>query len=156
MRMGALALFAVLLSGCGGSEPAAAPVQPKAVAPKRAPDHRSNLALENQVSSRMVEDHMLDSPKLPGGSLGEYESKGKKYQMFIIEAASGQEAALILFGYKATLQNPEYISYMGGYYGSDGKQPVYIFSKKEYVAGIVGLGMTEADPMARSLAGRLH
>ncbi len=157
MRIAALAFVAVFLMGCG-SDPAPAPApaaKPKAAAPKLK-DHRAGLALENQVSTRMVEDHILDSPKLPGGSFGEYEKKGKKYQMFIIETASGSEAALVLFGYKATLQNPEYISYMGGYYGSDGKQPVYIFSKKEYVAGIAGLSMAEADPIARSLASRLH
>lgn len=156
MRLGALAVLAVLLSGCGGSEPAAAPVQKAAVEKPKLKDHRAGLALENQVSTRMVADHILESPKLPGGSFGEYEKKGKKYQMFIIESASPQEAALILFSYKATLQNPEYIAYMGGYFGSDGKQSLYVFSKKEYVAGIVGLSMAEADPMARSLAGRLH
>lgn len=155
-RMGALAVLAVLLGGCGGSEPAAAPVPKAAVQKPKLKDHRAGLALENQVSARMVEDHILESPKLPGGSFGEYEKKGKKYQMFIIESASAQEAALILFSYKATLQNPEYIPYMGGYFGSDGKQSVYVFSKKEYVAGIAGLSMAEADPMARSLAGRLH
>jgi hypothetical protein len=156
-RLGALAVLAVLLSGCGGSEPAAAPVQKAAAVDKpKLKDHRAGLALENQVSTRMVEDHILESPKLPGGSFGEYEKKGKKYQMFIVESASAQEAALILFSYKATLQSPEYIAYMGGYFGSDGKQSVYVFSKKEYVAGIVGLSMAEADPMARSLAGRLH
>lgn len=119
-------------------------------------DHTPSLIQEGLLASRVVPDHILDQPKLPGGSLGEYQKKGRKYQAFIIDADSNQAAALLLFSFKAELKDPEYISYMGGYFGSDGKQPIYIFAKKQYVAGIAGLTMAEADPLARTMASRLH
>jgi len=152
----ALSILAVaLLSGCS-SAPEPAPAAPKAEAPKKVMDHTPALIQENLISSRLVPDHILDQPKLPGGSLGEYERKGKKYQAFIVDASTNQAAAMMLFDFKAVLKDPEYISYMGGYFGSDGKQPIYVFAKLQYVAGIVGLSKDEADPLARTLASRLH
>ncbi|HXJ41799.1 MAG TPA: hypothetical protein VNH18_21155 [Bryobacteraceae bacterium] len=161
MRRSAVpALLILSLAGCSSApEPAAAPApaaQPKAAAPKRVKDHQATLIQEGLLSSRLVPDHILDHPKLPGGSLGEYEKKGKKYQLFVVDADTNQAAAFLLFDVKNTLQTPEYISYMGGYFGSDGKQPVYVFAKLQYLAGVVGLSKDDADPIARVLASRLR
>ena len=151
-------LLVLALAGCSSApESAATPAaQPKPAPAKRLMDHQAALIQEGLLSSKLVPDHILDNPKLPGGSLGEYSKKGKKYQLFIVDADTNQAAALMLFDVKNGLQSPEYISYMGGYFGSDGKQPVYVFAKKQYVAGIVGLPMNEADPIARVLASRLR
>lgn len=73
-----------------------------------------------------------------------------------MDVETDQAAAMLLFDFKAALSNPEYISYMGGYFGSDGKQNIYVFAKKQYVAGIAGLSMAEADPLARTLASRIR
>ncbi len=154
MRRAVLAL-AVILSGCA-AEQAPVPAPKKAAAPKRIPNHTAQLIQQGLKESRMVTDHLLDSPKLPPGALGEYELKGKKYRMFIADVDTGAEAALILFSYKGTLKDPEYISYMGGYFGSDGTQPVYIFAKRQYLAGVAGLPMAQADKLARELASRLQ
>jgi hypothetical protein len=158
MRAAAVSLIAVsLLTGCGSSpEPAPTPKAAAPAPPKKVMDHTPALIQEGLLSSRVVPDHILDQPKLPGGSLGEYEKKGKKYQAFIVDADTNQAAAMLLFDFKAALQNPEYISYMGGYFGSDGKQNIYVFAKNQYVAGIAGLTMAEADPLARTLASRLR
>ncbi len=93
---------------------------------------------------------------LPGGSWAEYNVKGKKYQEFIIDTDSTQTATFILPDVKAQLANPQYISWMGGYYGMLGDKQVYCFSKAHYVAGIVGLPEAQADPLGRILAALLH
>ncbi|MCU1330379.1 MAG: hypothetical protein JWN34_5749 [Bryobacterales bacterium] len=156
MRAPAISLVAVaLLAGCGSSPEPAADL-PKAAVAKKVMDHTPALMQEGLISSRVVPEHILGQPKLPGGSLGEYEVRGKKYQAFIVDADTDQAAALLLFDFKAALKDPEYISYMGGYFGSGGRQNVYVFAKKQYVAGIAGLPMAEADGLARTLASRLR
>jgi hypothetical protein len=145
--------FVILLAlaGCGPSQ------QPKAEAPPPAPvkDHSIMLPLDGRVSAKTVPDHILGQPKLPGGTLGEYEVKGKKYQLFIIDIETNQQSAFLLLDMKGVLQNPEYIAYMGGYFGAAGTEPVYVFSKLHYLAGVVGLAKDDADPVARTLAARL-
>ena len=108
------------------------------------------------TNARVVPDHLLDIPKLPGGTLGDYQAHGKKYQLFIIETASNQDAALLLLEMKNVLASPEYISYMGGYYGKEAAGPIYAFAKLQYLAGVVGLAQHDADPIARQLAARLR
>ncbi len=50
---------------------------------------------------------------------------------------------------KAELKkDPEYISYMGGYFGMYGDKPLYCFSKLHYLAGVVGLPKDKADKIA--------
>ena len=150
--VGALALT---LIGCGSSTSPApkTEVQP---APPPVRDRSSMLPLNSRTGTRVVPDHILDLPKLPGGTLGEYKAGGKEFRMFIIDAADNQAAAFLLVDAKNSLQTPEYISYMGGYFGSDGKEPVYVFAKLHYLAGVAGLPKDEADPIARVLASRLH
>lgn len=152
-RASGLVTAIALLTGCG-SAPAPAPL--KKVEVRRVMDHTPALMREGLVASRVVQEHLLDQPKLPGGSLGEYQAKGRKYRAFIVDADTDQAAALLLFDFKSALQKPGYIPYMGGYFGSDGQEPVYVFAKKQYVAGIAGLPMADADGLARTLASRLH
>ena len=70
--------------------------------------------------------------------------------------ADNQASAFLLLDAKSALKDPEYISYMGGYFGSDGNRPVYVFSRLHYLAGVAGLRKDEADPIARVLAARLQ
>lgn len=159
MRATLLLCAALLVTGCSSApEPAktAAAPAPARPEPKKVPDDTMLLLTDNRVSASVVPDHLLGNKAMPGGSLGEYEAKGKKYQLFIAEAANAQDAALLLFDIKATLANPAYIAYMGGYYGKDGDKPVYIFAKKQYIAGVAGLSQEQADGIARELAARLH
>ena len=82
--------------------------------------------------------------------------KGKKYQEFIIDTDSTQTAAFMLLDVKAQLANPQYVPWMGGYFGMLGDKQVYCYSKTHYVAGIVGLPEDKADPLGRVLAAQLH
>jgi len=113
------------------------------------------LPINSRSGTHVVQDHILDIPKLPGGTIGDYKAGGKDFQLFIVDCADNQAAAFALLDAKAALQTPEYISYMGGYFGIDGKRPLYVFSKLHYLAGVAGLPKDEADPIARVLASRL-
>ena len=156
MRIFACAV-ALILVGCGSSPVGAGAkteAQPVPAAPVR--DHTSMLPINNRTGAKVVADHILDQPKFPGGTLGDYKAGGKEFQMFIIDTADNQAAAFLLLDAKSIMQNPEYISYMGGYFGIDGKRPLYVFSRLHYLAGVAGLPKDEADPIARVLASRLR
>jgi hypothetical protein len=146
-------LFAALMFGCGSAP------EKKAAAPPPAPPVKDDTALLlplNRTAARIVPDHLLGKTALPGGTIGDYEQGGKRYQLFIIETASAQDAAILLLDLKGSLTNAAYIAYMGGYFGTDAGKPVYVFAKLKYLAGVVGLPEDLADPVARQLAARLY
>jgi len=151
--------FALLLNGCSSSpEPTATPTPAAAPTPAPVPDHTSLFPDAGKISTSIVPDRILGIKALPGGSLAEYNVKGKKYQMFIIDADSAQNAAFMMLDIKAALQKdpePQYISYMGGYAGMFGDQPLYCFAKLHYLAGIVGLPKDQADRLMIKLAAQL-
>ena len=146
------------LAGCSSApEPSATPAPAKAAAAPEPPkDHTSLFPDAGKVSTKLVPDHILDIKALPGGSWAEYDVKGTKYQEFIIDADSAQTAAFMLPDVKAQLANPQYIPWMGGYFGSLGDKEVFCFAKQHYLAGVVGLPENKADPLARTLAAQLH
>ena len=155
MKITAL-LAVLLLAGCSSRpEPAPAPAK-VAAAPEPPKDHTSLFPDEGKVSTKVVPDHILDLKALPGGSWAEYDVKGKKYQEFIIDTDSPQTASFMLLDVKAQLTDPQYISWMGGYFGTLGDKQLYCYSKTHYVAGIVGLPEAKADPLGRILAAQLH
>jgi len=150
-----LAVALLILLGCSSApEPAAKTESPPAAASVR--DLSGLLPAAGLIGAKVVSDHLLDQPKMPGGTVGEYNVRGKKYQLFIIDAENGQKAAFLLVDMKSALKDPEYLSHMGGYFGSDGMKPVFVFAKLQYLAGVVGLPKDEADPIARVLAARLR
>jgi hypothetical protein len=154
---GLLAIAVMLLAGCGSSpEPAAKNETPPATAPAPVKDLTGLLPSAGRVSARVVPDHLLDQPKMPGGTLGDYAQGSRKYQLFIIETDNVQDAALLLLDMKSALQNAEYLPNFGGYFGSMGTQPVFVFAKLRYLAGVAGLSQKDADTVARTLAARLR
>ena len=156
--LAAISLFG--LAACSSapeSAPPAAPAPAAPAPPPHVPDHTSLFPDAGKVATSVVPDHLLDMKKMPGGSLAEYNVKGKKYRMFIIHTDSNQNAAFLMLDMKAEMkENPEYLSHMGGYFGMYGDQPLYCFAKLHYVAGIVGLPRDKADPLAIGLAAQLH
>lgn len=151
--MRGLALMAlVTMIGCSSAS------EKKASAPAPPPvkDDTALLLPLNRTSAKVVPDHLLGKSALPGGTIGEYDVNGVKYQIFIIETDSAQDAAILLLDLKATLKDPAYIAYMGGYFGTDAGGPVYVFAKAKYLAGVIGLSEDRAYPIARQLAARLY
>ena len=151
--MRGLALMAlVTLIGCSSAP------EKKAATPPSPPvkDDTAQLLPLNRTSVKVVPNHLLGKDALPGGTIGDYDVGGLKYQLFIIETDSAQDAAILLLDLKATLKDPAYIAYMGGYFGTDAGGSVYVFAKAKYLAGVVGLPEDRADPIARQLAARLY
>jgi hypothetical protein len=148
-----VAVCALFLAGCGSPAP-----EKKAEAPPAAPavkDNTAQLLPLNRTAAKVVPNHLLGLNALPGGTLGDYDENGTKYQLFIIETASAQDAAILLLDMKASLKDPAYIAWMGGYYGTTADGPVYAFAKGKYLTGVTGLAEDKADPIARQLATRL-
>jgi len=154
MKYVLIAFLGMGMLGCSSApEPAATP----AAAPTPVPDHTSLFPDKGKVSASVVPDHILDMKALPGGSLAQYEVKGQKYQMFIIDADSTQKAAFMMLDMKAEMQkDPEYLANMGGFSGMYGDKPLYCFAKLHYLAGILGLPKAKAEPIAINLAAQLN
>jgi hypothetical protein len=156
MRILLCAVSLMTLLACGASTDKGKQDALPVVALPPVKDHTTMMPAEGRIATTIVPDHILGQSKLPGGTLGDYDAHGKKYQLFIIDVADNQTSAFLLLDAKNALRDPEYISYMGGYFGSDGNRPVYVFSRLHYLAGVAGLPKDEADPIARVLAARLR
>jgi len=145
----------ILLPHCSvpTEEPAAKSAEP---APAPVADESRRFPMQDRVTVDIVADNLLGKDFLPGGNLAEYARDGQTYQQFLMETQSGETAALLMFDYKNALADAKYLPHMGGYFGSDGGQPVYVFAKEKWVAGIVGLPQEEADLVAREFAARLN
>ena len=152
--------FALLLAGalaaCGGQPEAPAEQAEKAapVVPKP-PDESRRFPADGRVKVDLVDANLLGKHYLPGGNLAEYERNGKKFRMFLAAAESPDAAAFLMLDFKNDLSDAKYVSHMGGYFGRDGEEPVFVLQKGKYLAGVVGLDEKEADLTARELASRL-
>ena len=151
-----LALALALLSACGSPPPKEPAQNVPAVAPVKPPDESRRFPLADQVSIRLVDDHVLGKDFLPGGNVAEYRRRGKTYQQFLVRAKSPEAAALLLFDFKGHLRDAKFLPHMGGYFGMDGATPVYMFQKASFLAGFVGLAEKDADLLARQFAARLN
>ena len=146
----------IALCACGGGPPKEQPQSVPAAAPAKPVDDSQRFPLADQVSMRLVNDHVLGKEFLPGGNVAEYRRRGKAYQQLLIHASSAEAAALLLFEFKSHLRDAKYLAHMGGYFGMDGTTPVYIFQKGAFLAGLAGLPEKDADLLARQFAARLN
>jgi len=151
-----LVLLAMLAS-CGGpaGTPPASETKKAAAVPKP-PDESRRFPAEGRLKVGLVDNHLLGKHYLPGGNLAEYERNGKKFRMFLAVAESPDAAAFLMLDFKNDLADAKYVSHMGGYFGRDGDEPVFVMQKDKYLAGVVGLDEKEADMAARELASRLN
>jgi hypothetical protein len=147
----------VLLGACGGSEAPPAATESKAAAPAaKPPDEGDRFPSTDQVKMELVDDHLLGKDFLPGGNLAAYERDGKKYQQFLITRATPDAAVFLMMDFKNQLRDAKFVGHFGGYFGLDGETPVLLVPRNNYLAGIVGLPLEEADQVARDFAARLN
>ncbi|HEY3742939.1 MAG TPA: hypothetical protein VGL53_23995 [Bryobacteraceae bacterium] len=151
-----LCLTVLLLSGCSNpTPPAAAPVA-KHAAPT---DESRKMQPEHRVSSEVVADHLFDREWLPGGTVGHYKNGAKQWDLVLIKSDSSATAADWLLDYKKELDGSKLIPSFGGFFGTEtqGKykgRPVFIFTKNDWLAAVVGLPQADADAVARVFAAR--
>jgi hypothetical protein len=150
------AFAALVLIGCGSSTPEkTAAKAAEAPAPPPVVDDTAKLPEPHRTSAKVVPNNLLGIKALPGGTIGDYEEKGRKYQLFIIETPTPQDAAIHLLDIKAVLKDPTYVASFGGYFGNDGTSDIFAFAKDKYLTGVVGLPQARADAIARQLAAQL-
>jgi hypothetical protein len=145
------------LSSCGGSETPPSKAEKKELAPVvKPPDESRRFPSTNQVKIEIVDNHLLGKDFLPGGNLADYEREGKKYQQFLINCSSPDEATFLMTDFKDRLRNAKFLGTYGGYFGFDGETPILLFPRNNYLAGVAGLPQEEADQVARDFAARLN
>ena len=144
-----------ILSGCGpGGKATSQPSAPVTGTPKPADEYR-RLPQENLIESKVVDRELMGKSFMPGGTLGRYEKRKRQYEMFLSRARDATGAAITLSDWRKALADSKLVPSFGGYFGKDGTDPVFVFSKGSWIAGIKGLPEKEADLQARILAARL-
>lgn len=154
-RLLLLCAAAVLLVGCG-STPAPAPKQESAAEPAKPKDETRRFPVADQVSTEVVNNHIMSKAFMPGGTIAHYKKGNQEYEMFVAQFPSPTDAAIALANWDGALQGAKLIPTFGGYFGSDNGRPAFVFPKDTWVAGVVGLPQAQADQAARVLASRLN
>lgn len=156
IRVLLLAAAALLLTGCG-SEPKPVPkTEAQSEEPSRPADETRRFPADDQVSTEVVTNHLMNKPFMPGGTVAHYKKGNLEYMMFVAQFPTATDAAIALANWLGALQGAKLVPTFGGYFGADGGRPVFVFPKDKWVAGVVGLPQTQADPAARLLAARLN
>lgn len=125
-------------------------------------DETRRFPATNLVDTRLVDQHLLGKPFMPGGTLANYKKGKIAYNMFLAKLPSPDAAAFLLLDWKKALTDAHLIPSFGGYFGRDDHdgnvagRPVFVFSKGAWIAGVVGLAEKDADPQARALAAHLN
>jgi hypothetical protein len=150
----AVSLIAALMAGCS---PPAAEVKsnPPAQVVQPAKDYSSKLVEENLVRSGVTAGRVADLPFLPKGTFGEYQRGKLSWKVYLIDTASPNEAANLLFDWKKTMTDPKVVAHMGGYFGLARQEKTFLFAKNRWLVALVGLDEELADQEGRKVALRL-
>lgn len=119
-------------------------------------DESRRLPLANRTKAEVIPRALLGKTFMPGGTLATYKKGAKEYRVFVTKLKDPTTAAILLLDWKKALQGAKLVPSFGGYFGADGGQPVFVFTKGPWMAGTVGLTEKEADAEARVLATRLN
>ena len=119
-------------------------------------DESRRLPVESRVGTEVVAKALLGKNFMPGGTVGSYKKGPRAYRMFVAKLKDPTTAAILLLDWKKALQGAKLVPSFGGYFGMDGGQPVFVFTRGAWMAGIAGLSEKEADGEARVLATRLN
>lgn len=152
----AVSLLALIAAsaGCGeNKQPAEIRKEPQATRPQPADESR-RFPKTGLVETR-VTPVVFGKEFLPGGTVAAYRTAKREWTTFVIKAASPSDAAIALLNWKKALSDSKLVPSFGGYFGTEGGRPVFVFTKGPWVAGVVGLPEKDADAQARLLAARL-
>ena len=147
----ALSALAVMLYGCGGAGVEVA----KPVVMKAPADETRRFPLDGRESVEAVAGPLFGKGFLPGGNIAVYKKGAKTWKQFVIRNEDAGQTAVLLSKCRDALTDPKFIAHMGGYFGMDGGQPMFVFPKGRWLAGTVGLAEKDADIAGRVMALRL-
>lgn len=153
MRYIGLMLVLLVFSGCGSPPP---PEVAEEVAPPPPRDESHRFPTQGRVETAVIEGHVLDRDFLPAGNAAKYELDGRAFTVFLISYESADKAGLAAFDIKGHFTDPKFVAHFGGFQGTEGGEPWFIFPKNKAVGGVVGLPLDEADQFARKLAGLME
>ena len=145
----------LLLAGCASS-PKPAATEPPARKVVKPMDDTRYFPRAGQVDSKVVDDHLLGHEFLPGGNIAHYKAGPLQYDLILIRTATPTDAAILLLDFKKHLASPKLIAHFGGYFGADGDRQTFLFTKNNWLCGVIGLPLAEADARGRDFAGRLQ
>ncbi|MGO4882853.1 MAG: hypothetical protein ACLP59_18835 [Bryobacteraceae bacterium] len=148
------AVFVTSLASCGSEPKPAAPAPEKPAAAKPADESR-RFPIANRLDTQVVDNQLLGKPFMPGGTLAHFKRGKTEYSMFIAKAPTAQDAAFLLLDWDKAMTGAKIEPAFGGYFGQDAGQPVFVFAKGAWIAGVAGLPEKDADLAARSLAAHL-
>jgi hypothetical protein len=151
-----LAATAVWLASCSSESKPAAPTEVKTEEPAKPADETRRFPSAGQVSTQVVNSHILNKSFMPGGTIAHFKKGNTEYDMFVVQFPTATDAAIALANWDGALQGAKLVPTFGGYFGTDAGRPVFVFPKDKWVAGVVGLPQAQADPAARVLAARLN
>lgn len=154
MRSAFFPFLLIALWGCG-EEPKPAPTAAKKAEAPRTPDESHRFPKQDQVDVKLVQKELLGKAYLPGGNVAQYKKGKQQYELFLGRLPGANDAPLALLACKKDLAGAKLIPSFGGYFGTDGRQPVFVFTKGAWIAGVRGLTEKEADAVARDFAARL-
>ena len=92
----------------------------------------------------------------PPGNVAEYSAGGKTYTLFLINTPGEERATMLAFDIKENLADAVFVADFGGYAGMLDGTPWFVFPRKGFVAGIVGLPQQEAHELGRVFASQLE
>lgn len=148
---------ALLAAGCGP-----APEQQERAAAKPAPkpelpfDETMKFPAQDRVEVQVFPAPLMGKAFLPGGNIAHYKRGAREWDLFLIKASAADTAALLLLDYKKQMTDTHVVAHFGGFAGTDGDKPAFIFAKGRWLAGIRGLPEKEADTAAREFAARIN
>ena len=153
-----LIIATALLSGCGGAPPeskqeASAPAPKPRTMP--APEDR-RFPVEGRIEVVQSAGPLYGKAFLTGGNVARYKKGTKPFELFLIRVPAPGDPGMMLFDYKNVLANAKFVAHFGGYAGQDEGVNVFIFTKGEWLAGVRGLPLAEADAISREFAARLN
>ena len=152
-------LMLLWLTGCNSSDvpPAAetAEGQARKLTHPKQEDLQRYMPRENRQSVALLEGNLFDDENLPAATVADYRQGSKEYQQFLFKAQNMGMAGVYLGYCKDAMSNPKFIAGFGGYFGEIDGKPVFAFVKNEYVTGLVGLSLEDADAQGRVIAGRI-
>ena len=151
-----IAAAALMLGGCGSDNKPDVHVADKAVEAPKPKDETRRFPVADQVDTKVVDKELLGKHFMPGGTIAHYKKGKTEYDMFVAEFPTATDAAIAMANWDGALKGAQLVPTFGGYFGTDGGQPVFVFPKDKWVAGVLGLPQKDADTLARILAARLN